>query len=43
MMEIEPRYCQVIINRWEAYTKQKAVKMTRNDQIEGSEQAQTHN
>jgi DNA modification methylase len=23
-MEIDPRYCQIIINRWEAYTGQKA-------------------
>lgn len=43
MIEIDPKYCQVIINRWEAYTKQKAVKMTRNVQTEGFEQAQTHN
>jgi len=31
MMEIEPRYCQVIINRWEAYTKQKSVKISENN------------
>ena len=35
MMEIEPRYVQVIINRWEAYTGQKAIKlMKENLQIE---------
>lgn len=27
MMEIDPLYCQVIINRWEAFTKLKAVKI----------------
>lgn len=27
MMEIEPRYCQIIINRWQAYTGKKAVKI----------------
>jgi len=27
MMEIEPKYCQIIINRWEAFTKQKAIKI----------------
>jgi len=27
MMEIEPRYCQIIINRWEAYTGKKAIKV----------------
>lgn len=26
MMEIDPRYCQVIVNRWESYTQQKAIK-----------------
>lgn len=27
MMEIEPKYCDVIIKRWEQYTGQKAVKV----------------
>jgi len=27
MMEIDRRYCQVIINRWESYTGQKAIKV----------------
>jgi DNA modification methylase len=27
MMEIDPRYCQIIIDRWEAYTGQTAVKV----------------
>jgi ParB/RepB/Spo0J family partition protein len=27
MMEIEPRYCQIIIDRWESYTSQKAIKV----------------
>ena len=27
MMEIEPRYCQIIIDRWESYTNQKAIKV----------------
>lgn len=27
MMEISPKYCQVIINRWEKYTEKKAVKI----------------
>lgn len=26
-IEIEPQYCQVIIDRWEAFTKEKAVKL----------------
>jgi len=30
MMEIDPRYCQVIIDRWEKYTGQKAVKIGEN-------------
>jgi DNA modification methylase len=29
MMEIDPRYCQVIIDRWQKYTGQKAVKITK--------------
>jgi len=28
MMEIDPYYCQVIIDRWEKYTGEKAVKLT---------------
>lgn len=27
MMEIEPIYCQVIIDRWEQFTGQKAIKL----------------
>ena len=27
MMEIDPKYCQAIINRWETYTNKKAVKI----------------
>lgn len=27
MMELTPKYCQVIINRWEEYTNEKAVKI----------------
>ena len=27
MMELDPRYCDVIINRWEQFTGQKAVKI----------------
>ena len=27
MMEIDPRYCQIIINRWQQYTGKKAVKI----------------
>jgi len=34
MMEIEPRYCQIIINRWQAYTGQKAVKLVESDNID---------
>jgi len=30
MMEIDARYCQVIINRWEKYTGQKAEKLVKN-------------
>jgi DNA modification methylase len=31
MMEIDPRYCQVIVDRWEKYTGQKAVKTGENN------------
>lgn len=31
MMEIDPRYCQVIVDRWEKYTGQKAVKIGENN------------
>ena len=31
MMEIEPRYCEIIARRWEAYTGQKAVKISEKD------------
>ena len=27
MMELDPKYCDVIIKRWEEYTGQKAVKI----------------
>jgi DNA modification methylase len=27
MMEIDPKYCDVIIDRWEQFTGQKAVKL----------------
>jgi len=27
MMEIDPRYCQVIVDRWQSYTNEKAVKL----------------
>ena len=27
MMELDPYYCQVIINRWEQYTGEKATKI----------------
>jgi DNA modification methylase len=27
MMELDPKYCEVIINRWEKYTNQKAIKL----------------
>ena len=27
MMELDPYYCQVIINRWEEYTGEKATKI----------------
>ena len=31
MMEIDPRYCQIIIDRWEAYSGKKAIKLTEGD------------
>jgi DNA modification methylase len=30
-IDINPKYCQVIIDRWEAYTKQKSVKISENN------------
>jgi len=33
MTEIEPRFCDVIVARWEAYTKQKAVRHTNTSQL----------
>ena len=31
MMEIDPRYCEIIAQRWEKYTGQKRVKLIKND------------
>jgi DNA modification methylase len=36
-MEIEPMNCQLIINRWEAYTGQKAVKIGENHVSQNSD------
>ena len=30
MMELDPYYCQIIINRWETYTGEKATKINGN-------------
>jgi len=31
MMELDPKYCDVIVKRWERFTEKKAEKITNND------------
>jgi DNA modification methylase len=42
MLEIDPRYCQVIIDRWQSYTGQKAAKVTEGKQLKAKTSADTH-
>jgi DNA modification methylase len=37
MMEIDPRYCQVIVDRWEKYTGQKTIKISENNVPQNSD------